>query len=320
MKQTKIINRITNEYLEIIDNRIKLIPLTFDLMFKNVFENNITALKRFLISVLHLEIEPEDCNLTFDVKELPLTNYYEYKKTLDIHVTINDSIYINLELNRTNFNHIKRRNFMFHNKNYSLALKKGNDIDILNQGLYIQLNLNAMDKSNTFGEDKIVAYSTKTKSIYIDNYLIYLRYIDYYRKLYYTNNELMNEDDYWLAALSSTNFKELNEILSKFLDDKLRIKIIKDVIRMSDNESIIDEFEQRTLEAIQAYDTQKYMREEALKEGHSEGMKQGIKEGIEKNTIDTIKTMLDNNLDYQIISKVSKKTIKEIKEIEKSMQ
>ena len=73
----------------------------------------------------------------------------------------------------------------------------------------------------------------------------------------------------------------MDEILSKFLDDDLRIRIVKDVIRMSDNESIIDEFEQRTLEAIQEYDTQKYIRKEALREGRSEGIRQGREEGTQ---------------------------------------
>lgn len=42
-------------------------------------------------------------------------------------------------------------------------------------------------------------------------------------------------------------------------------------------------------------------------------------EGIEQKTRDVIKSMLENKLDYKIISKVSNKSIKTIKEIEKSM-
>ena len=128
----------------------------------------------------------------------------------------------------------------------------------------------------------------------------------------------------------------MDEILSKFLDDDLRIRIVKDVIRMSDNESIIDEFEQRTLEAIQEYDTQKYIRKEALREGRSEGIRQGREEGIEEgieqgieqgiaqgiqlSTISIIKSMISNNMNYKVISDITGKSIKEIKEIERTIQ
>ncbi len=42
--------------------------------------------------------------------------------------------------------------------------------------------------------------------------------------------------------------------------------------------------------------------------------------GIEENKLDMIKFMLENNADYEFISKVSSKSIEEIKEIEKSMK
>ena len=40
---------------------------------------------------------------------------------------------------------------------------------------------------------------------------------------------------------------------------------------------------------------------------------EGKIEGIEETTINVIKSMLDNHLDYELISKVSGKTIEEIK-------
>ena len=61
--------------------------------------------------------------------------------------------------------------------------------------------------------------------------------------------------------------------------------------------------------------------EDAEKEiAYSEGMEAGISQGIEQNTNATIKAMLENKANYEFISKVTNKTIEEIKEIEKSMK
>ena len=53
--------------------------------------------------------------------------------------------------------------------------------------------------------------------------------------------------------------------------------------------------------------------------GIAEGRAEGRAEGIAQEKINNIKAMLENKADYEFISKVSGKTIDEIKEIENSM-
>ena len=50
------------------------------------------------------------------------------------------------------------------------------------------------------------------------------------------------------------------------------------------------------------------------------GYQKGKLEGIESNKIEMIKNMLEENTDYSYISKISGKTVEEIKEIEKNMK
>ena len=307
-------NSFTIKELEEIDKSTKMIPLTFDLMLKNFFESNEYVLKRFLISVLHLDVEPYECNIKMINTELPITYYKEYKKTIDIYVIINDVIHVNIEMNRTSFEQVKRRNHIFHNKMVSLNLKKGDTPEILRNILNIQLNLNSEDKSINIGEDIVVPYSLRTKSIYIDNDKVYLRYLDYYRRMYYNKIVEMKEDELWLAALTSRNFYELNEILSQFLNDDLREKLVKDVIRLSSDQILLDEYERRTLDLIAEMDGKRIAKEEGI----SLGREEGISLGREETITSTIKSMLENNIDYETISKVTGKTIEEIKEIENS--
>ena len=151
-----VLDKINEESLIDLDKKVKMIPLTIDIMLKNILENNDDICKDFLISVLDLGINPDDCKIIHHNKELPLDNYKEYKKIIDFNIEINNSIFINLEMNRTSFSNVKIRNFLYHNKLTSTILKRGNKLKDIDKYRVIQLNLNAYDKSNNIGEDIIV--------------------------------------------------------------------------------------------------------------------------------------------------------------------
>jgi len=69
------------------------------------------------------------------------------------------------------------------------------------------------------------------------------------------------------------------------------------------------------LNAIAAHDAQIYYKEEGLREGRKEGRE----EGREESLLTTIKSMLKEKCSFNLISKVTGKSIEEIKDIEKSM-
>ena len=324
MKGTKImtevlLEEINEKSLEKLDKEVKMIPLTIDIMLKNILESNDNICKEFLINVLDLGISPDDCKIIHHNKELPLDNYKEYKKTVDFNIEINNSIFINMEMNRTNFNNVKNRNFLYHSKKTSTILKRGKKLKSINDYKVIQLNLNAHDKSSNIGEDIIVPYSIKTNSIYIKENKIYIRYLDYYRTLYYNEDIKKTNSDYWLAILTSENFTELNDIASKFLDTGKREKLVRDVLKFSMDEFILEECERIALDKIVEMDTKENARKEGLAEGRAEGRAKGRAEGREENTINIIKIMLKKSFSYKDISEISGKSINEIKEIEKSI-
>ena len=223
--------------LEELDERIEMQSLTHDIMLKNLFERNEYLLRRFLISVLHLDIRPNECKIHFLDKGLSVTNCCEYKKILEFNVSINDCIFVNVELNKSVSHYLETKQ----------VLKRGQSIKDIVKYTNIQLNLNAYDKSNNMGEDIIVPYSIKTDSIYLDNDVIYLMYLDYYYHLYYNKNIKKNESDYWLAMLMAKNFTELNDILSQFLPDNLREKIVRDVCNLSMDDFILKDIKKRNI-------------------------------------------------------------------------
>jgi len=289
-----------------------MIPLTFDKMLKAFFEDNIDIYKMFIISVVHLDLLKEDMNLEIKNTELPVSHYKEYKKIVDFNVDINKNILLNIELNKSYFKNVKLRNHFYKSKKISMNLKQGDDIKKIKELKNIQLNLNVKDKSKLLGEDIVVPYSIITNTIYINNDITYIRYLDYYRNLYYNGDVELTEDEYWLALLTSENYMELNDIASKFLSDEAREKLVKDVIRLSNDELIFDEYEQMMGDKLIEYEEEQSLLEE--------GYDCGFQDGIEQKELELIQRMLKNKVHYETISKITEKTIKEIKKIEKNLK
>jgi predicted transposase/invertase (TIGR01784 family) len=302
---------ITQQSLEKLQLEHPMIPLTFDKMLKAFFENNPDIFKMFIISVVHLDLLKEEIELEIKNTELPVSHYKEYRKTIDFNVDINKNILLNIELNKSYFENVKIRNHFYKSKKISMNLKQGDDIKRIKELKNIQLNLNVKDKSTTLGEDIVVPYSIITNTIYVNNDITYIRYLDYYRILYYNGDVELTEDEYWLALLTAENYVELNEMASKFLNDEIREKLVKEVIRLSNDELVFDEYEQMMGDKLIEYEEQQSL----LKEGFNNG----LQVGIEQKELEMIERMLKNNVDYEIISKISEKAIEEIKEIEKSI-
>lgn len=169
---------IDDKYLKKVDKNIEMIPLTFDIVFKGVFERNKDILKKFLINTLDLKLDIDSAKIEILNNELIKENVLEYQKRVDILVVLNDTIYIDIEINRSNFEKVKKRNSLYCDKLYSMLLDMGDKTTKLNDIYLYQLNLNTKDLSITYGEDIIVSYSLVTKSIYIKNKYTYLKYCE----------------------------------------------------------------------------------------------------------------------------------------------
>ena len=67
-------------------------------------------------------------------------------------------------------------------------------------------------------------------------------------------------------------------------------------------------------------DNLRWKFEEQEYNGYQKGKLEGIEQGAESKTIEMIKNLLFQDIDYNIISSASGKTIEEIKEIENNMK
>ena len=61
------------------------------------------------------------------------------------------------------------------------------------------------------------------------------------------------------------------------------------------------------------------IHKEGIKQGKKEGIQEGLQKGAEEKSLEVIINMLNENMDYDVISKITGKTIEEIKEIENNI-
>ena len=294
---------------EELDKHLELIPLTYDKMFKSIFLKNKQILKKLILSLIEPDIDPDECRIEILNNELPKDIMKEYQKVVDIYVLINGIFYVNLEINRSYYNNVKYRNLVYDNKNFGMLLEKGTNPRELTNKQFIQINLNTKEKNVDIGEDKVIMYGLESKKMYFENKYILIKYLEYYRDLYYNKNVSLSKSEMWLVALTSRTFTELEETIDSLLTEEEKNKFIEDVIRMSGNKPFFTEWEKEQLNELVEYQTEVNAVERGLAEG--------IAKGHEEKTIELIKNMLKDNLPIDKISLYTGKSYEEIEKISK---
>ena len=89
--------KLETEYFEQLDEKLTLVPLTYDKAFKSIFRTNLDILKEFLKDVIPLDID-KDCNIRLMDGELPKENMKEKGKIVDIYVVLDGKIYVDIDI------------------------------------------------------------------------------------------------------------------------------------------------------------------------------------------------------------------------------
>ena len=330
--------KITLDYLGRLDKEMRLIPLTKDFMFKSVMQRNANILEKFLVDLMHLTIDKDDSIIFLD-KELIKGRIKEKGRVVDIKIKFGKKYLIQIEVNGKKYQTVKIRNDLYLERIDTLRLEVNDNYleDFDTEYLY-QLNLNASkEEDESIGLSSIVEYDRINKVITSDRIEKYSANLVYYRNLYYNGNEEMSYSSIFMAGLMSKSFTELYKIMSKILNEDELNKLMEDVISMTNEELLynIHYWEKEKMDALVEHNVKEDARKTGLEEGRieghaeghaegraegrAEGLAEGINEGKESATIEMIKRLLNQKVDYTIISRASEKTIEEIKEIEKNM-
>ena len=304
---------ISIDYLKELDKKIEFIPMTMDFMFKSVMQRNPNILEKFLIDLMNLKIDNDDSIIFLD-KELIKGNIKEKGRVVDIKVKFGGRYLIQIEVNRKKYQTVKVRNDLYLERIDTLRLEVNDNYikDFDTEYLY-QLNLNASEEENKeVGLSSLVEYDRINKVITSDRIEKYSANLAYFYNLFYNKDEEMSFSGIFMAGLMSKSYTELYNIMRKILLREELNKFMEDVINMTNEELLynIHYWEKEKMDALV---------EHAEKEEARKRVEEGIAEGRETSKIEMIKNLLLQNVNYDIISNASGKTIKEIKEIEMNM-
>ena len=319
LEKNKSLNRAIPE-----DKKMSMIPLTFDYMFKSLFIRRQDFLKDFLMEVLKKDLGKKDKDIVISIlnNETIKDNYNEFKKIADVFLKLNDDILLSIEVNRVKYEYRKTRNDRYIGKLIDSQVSKESDYSDLFYKKIIQLNINALEKNKICSEREIVQYDKITKKIICENPKVYIKYIENYRELYYNGDR--KRETIWFAFFSTRTYVEAYNILLELYDEKKAQILMEEVIVLNSNDALLHEWEKEKFIAYETYCATMDATKEALAKGMEKGIEQGIEQGIERGmeneSNEIIKNILSKNMDINLISEVTNKSLEEIKKIEEKMQ
>ncbi len=299
--------KLETEYFEQLDEKLTLVPLTYDKAFKRIFRTNLDILKEFLKDVIPLDID-KDCNIRLMDGELPKENMKEKGRIVDIYVVLDGKIYVDIEMNKSKFKTVLQRNIKYKDKLSSLLPESDEDFKSITSKKLYQLNLNAYPFEKIL-EDIIVLYGLKTHKIYSSDECMIVKSLERYRDLYY-NKGNKERDVIWLTILTSRTFTELYELSKQILSKDQVKKLMEAAISMSKDGFILHEWQKDKFDALVKYNE----IEDAKKEGRAEGKAEGTKE----KTIQIARNLLNMKMSIEDISKATGLTEDEIKKLSKN--
>ena len=285
----------------IFDNR-----LINDRVFKSLFINNTNALAKLISDVTKIPYSKLKNNILLEINEIPIKNKNEKFKKCDFIVKMSNKALINIELNTSKYKGLKTKNLSYSFNLYSTHTKIGNQY---NEDLVIiQINLNTFSNKNNSYLD-VYELRNKKGTKYIENFKIFTLDIVKCNKLYYDKPETSNNIIKWGAFFySKTNENNIVNIISSILNKK-------DLEEISSRLESINMDANGIMSKKEAREWGEWIKNSIIKEGFEQGMEQGMEQGIENNTKNIIKEMIKNNISKKTISKITKKSIKEIDEI-----
>jgi len=264
---------------------------------KQIFntKENIEYVIRLVSKILEIPIS----ELEKDFELLPV-NIMSNKETKNSEVDAlyeHNKIYINIEINLSSSNIIKKKNNSYCAQLILRKVKIGENYDF---NKIRQININAFDY---YKENKFIYKSTtreeESNKLRDDNIIFYDINMDYLmNKSYNEIKEKGKESLEYLLYFLICEDKEVRGNLYK--KDNIMEKITEDIDNLT---AKLDEYLYYNRDELYKM-AKEYDRNEGKKEGYEEGKKEGKKE--------IAKAMLKENFDKEIISKITSLTKEEI--------
>ncbi len=302
---------------------LKKLPLTSDYVFKRIFgqEENKEALKDFLESILKIKIEKVEINNP----EIPKDFYDSKYGMLDLKVTLDNQIIVNVEMQVQNQHNIEQRSTYYMTSVYSQQIgesepytncKKVIVINILNFNYYRRNSYHSIarmkfEKNN---QEEYVDMGYKNEDEYATDYIeMHIIELQKFKK---KNPKIDTKLEQWLWLFIGGEEEKMRRISKKNREiEKINRKLAS--MSLSREERNNYEFRKKAiLDEVSAID---YATKKGLAQGIEQGIEQGKEQGIKESAQSIAKEMLKKNMDINLIMELTKLTKEEIEKIKKDI-
>ena len=270
-----------------------------DVIFKSLFIDLEFVLEKFICDITGDNIK----DIKLYVNEIPIVRGKEKFKRCDFLIKKDNTIY-NIELNSCYYNALLIKNTSYIFSLYSTDASRGEEYN--DKLKVIQININNFTRFNR----PVLDYKIMNENygnVYLDSLKIWDLDIVKCKKLYY--NERIRKRRYlkWGALFSCDNIEEMRPIIGELLTKRESDIFMEKINKITNDNYIMSEAEALRLDDM----FRRSIRREGIDEGKSLG--------IEENTKSIVLNMLKNKIDLETISKITNKSLTEIKKIQGSM-
>ena len=275
-------------------NKGEIIPLTFDPMFTSIFNNeeNICILEDFISIYFDIPINEVIGNLKILSRKLNKNNKIEASKEVDLLLTLN-GVKINIELSNRCTIGVRERNLVYICGQHSKQLKVG-DKNYQNIKDSIQICINNFNCNENYAIESYYLMNKRGK-IYSKKLRIDLIDLEKIKNICYP----ISNKKYNLLKIFTTNKKvELVKYLEGgIMRDKSKEKLIKNIERYSSDEDVFALYTELSKSELE--------KNTMIAEARDEGILLGEKRGINERNVEIAKSMYAENIDINIISRVT---------------
>ena len=279
----------------------------YDKAFKEIMmkEENFNILKKVLETILKVRIQ--------EIKLQPLNlntgNIHIKGKEVDLLV-ITEQGKIEVEVNTYYNDYVRTRNFSYitsiYNNQVTVGEKYNEDTNI------IQINLNYGVKDTEY--KRVYKVRDETGKEYIKNFCIYEINMEKLKEIWYDKNELEIEKNKYLLMLDM----EISD-LKKLSKDQVVREYMEKIEKLNEDPIFINwitkEKDEQMIKNTQLYRATQEGINIGISQGIKQGVNQGINQGMKKEKILIAKSMLQENMNLELIHKITGLSKEEIKKL-----
>ena len=278
--------------------------LCYDIVMKAIFTNETNLLAKMISDISGIPYSILKDNVTLITNEIPINSKDEKAKRCDFVIKVNDGNIISLEVNSSYYEGMHPKNLSYIFGEYIAMFKAG---EKYNEKMFaIQVNLNCYKDRQAKELSKYVLQEIEDHDVLTNTLAIFNLNVEKCSNLYYTLvKKKAHIPNYvrWVALLYCKDFSKLPEIAKGIMTKEEVERVMDKIYKLKNDDLFLTKLEARRISEWE----EKSKIDYALNTGKEEGTKQ--------TTIDLIKNMIANNLELDIISKVTNKSIDEINKI-----